>query len=187
MPYERLRTSADAAQLAALESLSAELRLVGIDRGRESLDVAAQAATNRDQADEALKETVDAYQKVCKNIRVSLVTRWPELANPWSAQVADVVAGEGEKIVQAIETHDDFAALQRYAARRKRLTDERWQQDRRYAKAMRLARILEDVAIAGNLRTSAPSEQWQRFEQLVALENQKLLPTMSNQPTPEIR
>jgi hypothetical protein len=187
MPYERLRDSADAAQLAAIESLSAELRLIGIDRGRESLDAAAQAAANRERADEALKETAGDYQRLCKNVRVSLVTRWPELANPWSAQVAEVVDEEGDAIVQAIEAHGDFAALQRLAARQKRLTDERWEHDRRYAKASRLARTLEDVAIVGNLRTSAPSEQWQRFEQLVAIENQKLLPTMSNRPAPELR
>lgn len=187
MPYERIRERADAGQLAALDSLSAELQLASVDRGREVLEVAARAIESRDQCDAQLKALAPQYERACKSIRAALVNRWPELANPWSAEVAELVADEGEVIADAIEAHRDFADLRTLQTERKRLADERWTHDRRYAKSQRLLRLLEDVAIAGNLQTGGSSEHWQRYVHLVALENQSLLPTMSNPAAAEIR
>jgi hypothetical protein len=187
MPFERLRESATPAQVAALEALSSDLRLVGIDRGQETLDVSAKAIENRDRCDSELRKSAPKYFEYCQSIRVALVNRWPELANPWSAQLAEIVDKDGTEITRTIEAHPSFAALRAIQAERKRLTDERWERDRQYAKSQRLLRLLEEVAVVGNLRTNAPDEQWQRYVQLVALENQTLLPTMSSRAATEIR
>jgi hypothetical protein len=177
MPFEKLREAADAGQLAAMESLSAQLQIMDVDRGREVMEIAARAADERARNDERLKDKATTYQSLCQQIRVSLVTRWPELANPWNAQVSALVGEEGDSIVAAIESHAAYGELRSLQAERKRLTDARWEHDRRYAKSQRLLRVLEDVAIAGNLRTSGPSEDWRRYARLVTLENQSLLPT----------
>lgn len=187
MPYDRLREAADPMQSAVMEALSAQLRLSGIDRGREALAVAAQAVENRQQADESLKDSAARYQELCQRIRVALVSRWPELANPWNDEIAALVDADGDAIVRAIERHPDYAELAALRAKRQRLQDERWEQDRRFAKSQRLLRVLEDVAVAGNLHLDPPGEPWQRYEQLVALENQSLAPAaMPPMPT-EIR
>lgn len=187
MPFGRLRETADAGQAAALDSLSAELQLGSVDRGREALDVARRAVESRDRCDAQLKETTPGYERACKAIRASIVGRWPELANPWSADVAATLADEGEAIADAIEAHREYPALQALRTQRTQLTDERWAHDRRYAKSQRLLRLLESAAIAGNLQTGGSTEQWQRYLQLVALENQALLPTMSRSAAAELR
>ncbi|MEX2186722.1 MAG: hypothetical protein WD875_08010 [Pirellulales bacterium] len=176
MPYDRLRETADPAQLAALDSLSSQLQLMGADRGGEVLDLAARAVEDRRSSDELLKETAAEYQKLCQNIRTSLVTRWPELANPWNAQLAAVIDDEGKAIVQLIERHRDYAAFVALREKRQQLLDNRWRHDRLFAKSQRLLRVLEDVAVVGNLRLNGPSEPWRRYQELVALENQPLLP-----------
>ncbi len=187
MPYDRLRENADATQLAAMEGLSSQLQLAGVDRGRETLDISARAVESRQRSDEMLKNTAAKYQSLCRSIRVSLVSRWPELANPWNAEVAAVVDDEGDAIVRFVERHRDYAAFIELREKRKRLQDERWEHDRLFAKSQRLLRALEDVAVVANLRTGAPSDQWQRYLQLVALENQSLLPTSMPATMSDIR
>jgi hypothetical protein len=175
MPIEKLRQAAEPVRRAAIDALSAQLHLLDVDRGSELLDLSARAAQARADADERLKLSAAPYQQTCQEVRVALVSRWPELANPWNAEVAELVRDEGDAIAKAIESHPAYGRLQSLRTERQRVSDERWEYDRLYAKCQRLLWLLDDVAIAGNLRLNGPQEQWRRYEHLVAMENTTLI------------
>lgn len=170
-PFERLVELASPPDRAVLEGLSLALGLTKPERAKEAKAAASQLLKEKKELDAKYKKKSGEYTTAANNIRQRLTKRWPELYNRWHPAVTTLLAEESEELIKAVESHADFARLDKLRKAQKDLAEQKLNLDRRWAKCQRLTRTLENVALAANLAKVAPTDAHERYQQLVAAES----------------
>jgi len=173
-PLAVLLKHATAAERAVLEGLSEQLGLKQQKRAAEAEALASRILKEKKSTEAQYRKKVGEYGKVCKQLSTAVLNRWPELASPWDPAAAETVAGHGKEIVGLIEKHKEFKNFEKLRGEMKKLSAQKLDHDRRWAKTQRLIRTLENVALAHNLAIVADEKSQRQFEQLRAIESARL-------------
>lgn len=179
-PFEKLFRLASPADRAVLEGLSLELGLTGPERAKQTKVRAAELTKAKKELDTLYKKKSGENGTTANNIRKTLTNRWPELNNRWHPKTVETLADEAEELIGLIESHPDFPKLDDLRAEMKRLSHQKLDLDRQWAKCQRLIRTLENVALAVNLRHVATKEAQDRYQMLVAAESRTFGPQNSS-------
>lgn len=175
-PFELLAELASPADRAVLLGLSQHLELSQPQRAKEAAAKAAQLMKEKKELDAALAKKSASYNRATGNIQRMLTHRWPELNNRWHPGVNQLLAEQSADLVQAVETHPDFAGLEDLRQAQEELKTQKMDLDRRWARCQRLIHTLENVALAANLPQLAPQDVQDRYAALVAAESGRFGP-----------
>ncbi|MBV07837.1 C13 family peptidase [Rubinisphaera sp.] len=173
-PIEELRQSARPNQAFALTELGKHLELTGDDwkaaiaEKKKSLEATKKSL---DSEDSSLKRQWSAKKSV---IQKEILTKWPELNNRWHPLVPQIIADQQNDMIEAIESHPEFAAWQKLHSQRKELSVKKLDNRKDLAKCERVLYLLKTLALTANLRHFASEELQQRFAKIVALEAMSL-------------
>ncbi|MEO2023404.1 MAG: hypothetical protein ABGX05_16405, partial [Pirellulaceae bacterium] len=105
-----------------------------------------------------------------REIRNRLTQAWPELSEPFHPALPGLLAKQGDQIFATIRKHPRHGRLQQLAKEVEQLRSQVMDLDRRWAKAQRLLKALETVALAANLSQVASETIQQRYQQLLKAE-----------------
>ena len=171
--YKDLLEFAGPNEKAVLEGLSQQLELSGDNRGKASRDLAKKI----DDAKKELKKEEDklrAEQGKHKSSLVNLIkAEWPETASAYHPMTLKLLTSdEAGKLVERLEKQNDFKKYKELGKKVKELSDKQNDEDRRWAKTQRMLRTLENVALEANLPKVAECKVLERFNKLVAAENE---------------
>jgi hypothetical protein len=167
----RLDALAAPADRAVIEGLSHELELGGQYRYAGAKELAeslrARHQGDRDENRKLRRELEESR----RSIRDALELRWPELRNRWDHGLHKVLRDDAAAIVVAIKSSPRYAQFSKaYDAQRERSTRDEESQVK-WAKAIRLMRTLERVALAYNIEKVADQAALGQYKALVAAEN----------------
>ena len=167
---ETLRQFATPADLAVLDGLITEL---GIDPQEPSRGAEALADRMKDEKRDHDRDRRQAGQEstnAANGIKGLVTHRWPELSNPWSPYTQQLIVEQSDAIVQAIEGHPGFAKLVEQATAASTLGEESMSCERRWVKCQRLIRLLETLALRGNLEQFGDLDARETYQRLLSLE-----------------
>ena len=169
-PLDELLASANPLQKALVQGLSEQLGLSRSERAQEAREAAAEFKKQQKQLDEKYKQKTADLNRACREISQSVSHRWPELQNRWHPRASEILSRESHDIVQLIESHERYSAMQQLHDELEQLTTERLDLDRKWAKCQRLLRELENLALASNLPAVADEATQRRYAELLAAE-----------------
>ncbi len=148
------------------------------------LDEAAPVAAARELAQQLDKERKQKLQQAGKaegklrmlrrQIWLRLVRRWPELSNPWRADVPSLLADHGPEIMSYLRSMPQFSVVQTESQKAAQLRAEAHELECQWAKVQRFLRVAENVVLAANLAKVADAEIVRAYERLRKLEHQPL-------------
>jgi hypothetical protein len=170
-PLAKLLPLASPAQRAVINGLSAEFKLSGSDRGKDTKKLAVKLLADKKKFDKEHSGKSSAYKKLAKEIRTALITQWPELSNTFNPRAIDLLSNRGPELQAAIEKNPKFKQLLASHAELETAAAAKLDADRRWAKSQRLVRTLENLALVGNLPKVATPENQARYQQLRADES----------------
>lgn len=168
--FDRLVEAATPAQRAVLEGLARQFELFGPDRIKAAKKLAEKLAGERQDLERQSRAADKEAQGLAEKIRARVTGRWPELANPYHPRAGGIVRDEADAVVRAVESHESFKRFGELRERASSLTERARAADHRWAKAQRLVRVAEDVALAANLERAASGEVVERYRKLVEAE-----------------
>ena len=169
--YTALVERASATERAVMDGLSEQLELSSKRRADEARKLAARIVKQKQETDKKIRSKGGELTGLTKKIQATLIARWPELANRWHPSVSEILAVEGDAVVQRIESHASYGRFNALYGELQKLGRHKLDLDRKWAKSQRLLRVLENVALAANLPLVATDQQQARYKRLVESEN----------------
>lgn len=169
--YAVLLEYASPADLAVLDGLSATLKLSGGQRAKAARDLAKQILDDKKKLDAQSRKLSGELKSLAGAISKSVRNRWPEFANRWHPRINGFLEDDDGEIVKHIESHGSYRRFEKVRQEIKKVSEKRFDLDRRWVKCQRLIRSLENVALAANLSEVASPEVQERYRQLVAAES----------------
>lgn len=155
---------------AILEGLAEKLELeepVTIESVRDKLKkLKEQTKAAAGRAGQAKRGTRQAITRVQKDV----YEIWPELKHSYSPVAMELTSDRADEFVKRVEKLPSYEALVKAREREDNRTNEHLDSTRQEAKAERLLRTAENVALAANLPLVAETEIVARYEKLRALE-----------------
>ncbi len=169
-PYTTLLSRATPVQKAILNGLSEQLKLSAQNRGKEAWDLAQKVTNQKTQINRDLRTKTRELTNLRKELRSRLTRDWPELNNLFNPALPKLLREQSQQILASVEKHPRYGRSQQLQQEVDRLQSQLLDLDRRWAKAQRLLRALETVALAANLPQVASQEIQQRYAQLLKAE-----------------
>ena len=170
-PLDQLLGVATPAQRAVIEGLSTQLKLKNPNRGKETKALGDHLLAERKKFEKERNAKFGEYKKVAKQIRTTVINRWPELSNIFNPQSATILRSQAGDIQAAIEKHPKFKHFWNLVQTIEKLDEQKLDADRRWAKSQRLLRTIENLALVANLPKVAKPEVRERYRQLIADES----------------
>jgi hypothetical protein len=172
--YSSILATATPAQKAALEELSAQLKLTGDDR----LAAARALAFNLDRE----RRTVQDDQHAAENrangarqrIKRDVTMHWPEFDIPWHPQTTALVTAQGPAIKDAIAHDPSYKTFTDAQDKADAAAEKDLNLERKWVKLMRFINRAEVVARAAQLAKTGTPEANAAYRTLAARENQVL-------------
>ncbi|HIA18213.1 MAG TPA: hypothetical protein EYN70_02140 [Planctomycetaceae bacterium] len=169
-PYTQLLSRATPVQKAILNGLSEQLKLTAQNRGKEAWELAQQVSSQKQQPNRDLRTKNRELASLRKELRSLLTKAWPELNNPFNPALPKLLAEQSKQILASAAKHPRYDRSVQLQKEVDQLQSQLLNLDRRWAKAQRLLRALETVALAANLPKVASKEIQQRYTQLLKAE-----------------
>lgn len=174
-PYPAARGWATPAQGAALDALSASLKLAGEARLAGAYRVLL-AGSRRGGRHQALWAANRRFDQAREETRPSLLDRWPELKQ----RNGHAYAAARAKAVAELDRRARDGRLRELLAAEDALDqaeDQDYQADLAQARVLRFCRLAKSVILAHRLREGRDDALRNHFERLVAAESGSFLPT----------
>ena len=169
-PYSTLISRATPVQKAILNGLSEQLKLSAPNRGKEAWELAQQVTKQKQQLSPDLRTKTRELATLHKELRSRLTRDWPELNNPFNPVLPKLLKEQSEQILATAKSHPRYARSLQLKQEVDQLEARLLDLDRRWAKAQRLLRALETVALAANLPQVASEQMQQRYAELLNAE-----------------
>jgi len=172
--YNEIWEAASTSERKILAELSAQLDLIGNKRSEDARNLAKEIENQRERLAGQRREKKDRYQELRDQIRRSLQSRWPELANVLNPEVTGLLTTSAFEFVEAVESHEKFSELVQLAGEIDTIDTARLDEERRWVKCQRFLRTVENIVLAANLPSVAEPQILRRYEQLLAFERAPL-------------
>jgi hypothetical protein len=169
-PYEELAALAGPIELAVIDGLSAQLELTAGGRAAAARELADKLQKERAQLEKQKQKRSEKCDKDRRRIRESLSMRWPELHNRWDPKVCELLERQPSSLIRTVEQHPDYSDFESESEEIGKITDERFDLERKWVKCQRLLRTLENVALAANLPKLATAEVQEAYQRLLMAE-----------------
>lgn len=172
--YQQLIASATPTDRVVLDKLSQQFGLSGQNRGQEARQLAERLQQEMDSLNEERKKKSGPYDGVRRDILAECKVRWPELANRWDPKVFELLIREGDGLVSIIERHPRYSEFSNLHDEIELLAERKLDVERKWVRCQRLLRVIDNIALAANLRLVASPEAQARYQQLLELESSAL-------------
>jgi ATP-dependent protease HslVU (ClpYQ) peptidase subunit len=184
--YSMLLSLATPSERAILEGLAQQLELRGDNLAKAARDKASMLQKDKKALEAKKKKTYGDVGSLAKQIRTTLVNRWPELTNLWNPQVQEFLGSESDTIIKAIESHPKYAEFDKRYQEGKHLTHDVLKLDKHWVKTQRVLRTLDNVALAANLPKLTDALTVARYHRLLESEQGTLghFGPLPNNPDP---
>ena len=169
-PYSTLVSRSTPVQKAILNGLSEQLKLSAQNRGKEAWELAQQVTKQKQQLSPDLRTKTRELATLHKELRSRLTRDWPELNNPFNPVLSKLLKEQSQQILATAKSHPRYARSLQLKQEVDQLEARLLDLDRRWAKAQRLLRALETVALAANLPQVASEQIQQRYAELLNAE-----------------
>ena len=169
-PFDQLFKTATPSQQAILTGLSQQLKLSAKNRGQEAWNLAKAVSDQKQRPTSQLNSKSKELTTLRREIRNQLTQAWPELTEPFHPALPGLLEKQGDQIFATIRKHPRHGRLEQLEKEIDQLQSQVMDLDRRWAKAQRLLKALETVALAANLPQVASEEIQQRYQQLLQAE-----------------
>jgi len=158
-------------QRAVITELSKQLELKQDTRMAETRALSDKYDKERKNIDQQKRRLQRDLGGLRGSIQSTLKQRWPELANPWSPKVAEILRKESDDIVKLIESHPRFKRFDELSHEIEGLDTRSLDLERKWAKCQRLMQTMQSIALAANLEKVATPELQERYREIVREEN----------------
>lgn len=168
--YFDVVATADPARKAVLEGLSKQLGFGGPERARAARDLLNKLKRDRDDLENQKRTAARNLQPLKDKLVQAVRARWPELTVPFHPRQADILRSEADAVVKFIESHEGYKPYEDQRSGYEKLDERSTELERKWVKAQRFLRTLEEVALAANLQKVAPPEVVKRYDELLKAE-----------------
>ena len=171
--YNELLEFAGPNEKAVLEGLSEQLKLKGDNRGKTTRDLAKKIDDTKKNLKKEEDKLKGEQRKLKTNLAKLIKADFPEASSAFHPTTLELLTCQsGKDLAERIEKHKDFKKYEDLDNKIDELAAKRNNEDRRWVKTQRMLRTLENVALEANLSKVADCKTLQRYNQLVAAENQ---------------
>jgi hypothetical protein len=154
-------------QRAVIEELSKQLELKQEGRMVETKALADKHDKERKSLDSQKRKLQRDMSGLRGQIQSAVKQRWPELANPWSPKVAEILKREADDVVKSIEKHPRYKRFDELSHEIDGLDARNRDLERKWVKCQRLMQTLQSVALAANLEKIAAPELQEKYKEIV--------------------
>ena len=169
--YSTTLELAEPVERAILEGLSGQLGLSGDSRYASAEKKAGEIEKKRADLLKQFndkKRISDGHRTAIRN---SLLGRWPELSNLLTKQSVDLVSKSSDEFVKVIEGHPRFKAWNKIEKERKKIDEERFALEKKWARHLRFLRAHNNAVLAENLRILGKAGDLSRFGSIRSVES----------------
>lgn len=176
MNWEQIETVGSPAQIAVLKALAQELGLETQHLHAEAKRLAETIHNRKSELDKELKQLNKQKKEKANAMKKVFVAKWPELENPWSPLTHELLSERPEEIVETIQSHRDYPKFAEAQAKINELNTQKLDHTRTWAKCQRVRRVVENIALTGNLSSVADEKIQDAYLKLFAAEQTVLFP-----------
>ena len=169
-PLPALLAHARPEERAVVEALSAALAITGDDRFKAAEALSKKLEDQRNKLGEEMKKHEQRAGEVRKKLAAALLSRWPEMENPWHPKVHEAMEKEGPAVVAFIEGLPRFREFEEKRSKANQAETGMLDLERKWAKCRRLMRAIENLALGANLAKVADAALVTRYAALLELE-----------------
>ncbi len=179
LPLEELLALADPIDRYVLRRLAEEFHLDPATPVQAARELAADLEKDRKEKLQQAGRIESRLRMARRRVWLRLVRRWPELSNPWRADVPALLSEQGPEILRFLRSLPQFSTVRTDQAKAEQLRTEARELECQWAKVQRFIRVAEDVVLAANLPKLAQPEAVAAYQRLCALEKQPFLPALT--------
>ena len=115
-------------------------------------------------------------QRVQAEAQEEIRAIYPELVSPYSPAASELTSERAEEFVEQVNQLTSFEALTEARKKLEELENDFFKAEAEQATAERLLQTVEEIVLAANLPKTAPAEVVNRYQKIIELEGQTLLP-----------
>ncbi len=167
-PFEEMIQHASPSQRAILEGLSEQLELKGNSRTFAARNLADRLDAQRKQVQKQRQQRFNDRDGMAAGLRNRLTRRWPELSNPWSPRVAELLQKQGEAIQRYIESDRLYSRFDGARQAAGALDEKDLDLERNWVKCQRFLYTAQSVVLAANLEKIADPAIVKRYQEMIA-------------------
>ncbi len=169
-PYTQLLKAAAPCERAILEGISEQLKITGEDRYAAVQKAANEISRQRNEQQATKMKAQKELDTIRPQLSGMLMTRWPELSNPWHPRIPEIEREDTTEILQTLKHHPQFGRFSQLAQDMENAEQKSLELEKSWAKHQRFLRAAENVALQANLPKIATPEIQKRYAELLALE-----------------
>jgi hypothetical protein len=133
-------------------------------------------------SDEKLAAASRVRRNALRTVRTELYSTWPELRAEYSPLAVELVTDRADEFVRHVEKLPEYGAFREAKQREQSLIKASLKLEREKARCERLVETCEEVVLAKNLQVIASPEIVNRYNKLLAMEEESLIATNAAAP-----